>query len=88
MGMLLYMMEQEAKAAAEQVAAKPVPKEEKPEVKEEVKPAEKKPTRADIMKMNVATVRKYATEQGVEGADVMSGADLKRLLVNKMFEEE
>jgi len=54
-------------------------------VKEEPK---KKANRNDIMRMNVATVRAYAEEQGIEGASAMSGAELKRILVNKLFEEE
>lgn len=98
MGMLLYMMELQAKEAAEKTASKPIPKEEtKPEVKKvkQEKPEkpeepkeEKKPSRMEIMRMNVASVREYATSQGIEGANAMSGAELKRILVNKMFEEE
>ena len=90
MGMLLYMMELQAKEAAQKAASKPAPKEEpKPEVKqEEPKEEVKAITRAEIMKMNVSTVRAYATEQGIEGANAMSGAELKRILVNKMIEEE
>lgn len=49
---------------------------------------EKKITRADIMKMNVATVRAYAESQGIEGANAISGAELKRKLCDKMFDEE
>ena len=89
MGMLLYMMEQQndnkAAGATEQVAPKPNLVE-KPEVKEE-KPKEKKITKGDIMKMNVATVRAYAKSQGIKNADDMSGAELKRILGNKLFEE-
>lgn len=92
MGMLLYMMELQAKEAAEKTASKPIPKEEpKPEVKKvkQEKPEEvKKPSRMEIMRMNVATVREYATSQGIENANTISGAELKRILVNKMFEEE
>ena len=88
MGMLLRRrLDNKAEGATtlEAVAPKPIPIEEpKPEVKE--KP--KKVSRVDIMKMNVATVRAYAEEQGIEGANAMSGAELKRILVNKMFEEE
>lgn len=51
-------------------------------------PEEKKITRADIMKMNVATVRAYAESQGIEGANAISGAELKRKLCDKMFDEE
>lgn len=56
--------------------------------KPEEKPVEKKVTRADIMKMNVAQVRAYAETQGIEGANAISGAELKRQLVDKMFEDE
>lgn len=71
-------------AANTKAAPKPVV-EPKPEKKQE---DAKKPSRVEIMRMNVATVREYATEQGIEGANAMSGAELKRILVNKMFEEE
>lgn len=89
MGMLLYMMETQNKAAAtKEVAPKPVSKE--PEVVEakQAEPEPKKVTRAEIMKMNVSAVRAYAMEQGIEGANAISGAELKRMLVNKMFEDE
>ena len=56
--------------------------------KEEVEVVkEKKITRSDIMKMNVATVRAYAEQQGIKGANAMSGAELKRILGDKLFEE-
>ena len=88
MGMLLYMMEMSQKnkaaGATEQVAPKPI---KEPEVVKEETPEEKPITRSDIMKMNVATVRAYAEEQGIEGANAMSGAELKRILGNKLFEE-
>ncbi len=77
-----------ATGATEKVAPKPTlnKKEEvKPVVKEET--PEVKITRSDIMKMNVATVRAYAEQQGIEGADSMSGAELKRILGDKLFEE-
>ena len=89
MGMLLYMMEQQTKnmaaGATEKVAPKPTPvvKEEKPAPKAKVK----KVSRQEIMKMNVATVRAYATEQGIEDADEYTGAELKRILCDKLFEE-
>lgn len=85
--MLLYMMDMEnmAAEATQEVAPKPTHKEEKPEVKDA--PEEKKLTRSDIMKMNVATVRAYAKSQGIEDADDISGAELKRILENKLFEE-
>ena len=91
MGMLLYMMDiqkNEAASGANTAPSKPTPvKEEKPEPKVKEKPAEKKVTRADIMKMNVATVRAYAEKQGIEGANAMSGAELKRILGDKLFDE-
>lgn len=80
-----------ATGATEKVAPKPTPvieetsTETNPEV--EVKEEEKKVSRSDIMKMNVATVRAYAESQGIEGANAMSGAELKRILGNKLFEE-
>ena len=75
-----------AAGATEKVAPKPVKEEVKPEVKEE-KPEEAKITRSDIMKMNVQTVRAYAEQQGIKGANAMSGAELKRILGDKLFEE-
>lgn len=73
------------------VAPKPTHIEEKivtPENKiKEEKPEEKKITQQDIMKMNVATVRAYAKEQGIEDADEKSGAELKRILIDRLFEE-
>ena len=75
-----------AAGATEQVAPKPLSVEEKAEIKED-KPEEKKITRAEIQKMNVATVRAYAESQGIEGANEKSGAELKRILFDKLFEE-
>lgn len=93
MGMLLYMMETQNKnnkaegaTKEKEVAPKPVSKE--PEVVEVEQEQPKKATRAEIMKMTVAAVRAYAEEQGIEGANAISGAELKRMLVNKMFEDE
>jgi hypothetical protein len=86
MGMLLYMMEQQnknkAEGATEKVAPKPIP-----EVKEEKPKKKATATRQEIMKMNVATVREYAKEQGIEDTDEKSGAELKRVLCDKLFEE-
>ena len=75
-----------AERGAANAPSKPTHREVKPEVKEE-KPEEKKLTRSDIMKMNVAQVRAYAEKQGIEGANAMSGAELKRILGDKLFEE-
>ena len=79
-----------AKGATQKVAPTPTLEETKPEVKKEVvkeKPEEKKLTRSDIMKMNVAQVRAYAEEQGIKDANAMSGAELKRILGDRLFEE-
>ena len=90
MGMLLYMMEQQNKnmaaGATQEVAPKPNPEVVKVD---EVKPEaeEKRFTRADIMKMNAAKVKAYAKEQGIKDVDEKSGAELKRILVDKLFEE-
>lgn len=94
MGMLLYMMEMSQKqnntaaSGAKEAPSKPTREVEVKE-KEEPKAAEpeKKITRSDIMKMNVATVRAYAEEQGIKGANAMSGAELKRILGDRLFEE-
>lgn len=76
-----------AEGATEKVAPKPTPIEEtKPELKDD-KPEEKKIAKGDIMKMNVATVRAYAKSQGIEDADEISGAELKRILADKLFDE-
>lgn len=91
MGMLLRrrLTNNAAKGATTLEAVAPTPTHEE-EVKkvEVVKEKAPKVTRGDIMKMNVATVRAYAEEQGIEGASTMSGAELKRILVNRLFEEE
>ena len=71
-----------AEGATNKVAPKPTPI----EVKED-KPEEKKITRQDIQKMNVATVRAYAESQGIEDVNEKSGAELKRILFDKMFDE-
>ena len=67
------------------VTPKPAPAEVKVNEKKESKP---KVTRQDIMKMNVAQVRAYAETQGIKGANAISGAELKRQLIDKMFEDE
>lgn len=78
-----------AAGATQKVAPKPNPQKDAEETKptKNPEPEEKKITRADIMKMNVATVRAYAESQGIKGANAMSGAELKRILGNKLFEE-
>ena len=89
MGMLLRrrLINNTAKGATTLEVVAPTPTHE-PEPENEIKESPKKVSRVDIMKMNVATVRAYAEEQGIEGANAMSGAELKRILVNRMFEEE
>ena len=82
-----------AGATPNRVAPKPTPAKvdekpgKNPEAKEIKKAEEPKITRSDIMKMNVATVRAYAESQGIEGANAMSGAELKRILGDRLFEE-
>lgn len=82
--MLLYMMElsnNKAEGATAKVAPKPTPE----KVKEEE--TAKQVTRADIMKMNATTVKAFAKEQGLDDVDDKSGAEVKRILIDKMFEE-
>lgn len=95
MGMLLYMMElskndKKAAGATDKVAPKPTsptaPKAEE-KVKNKPEKEERKVTRQEIMKMNVATVRAFAETQGIKNVDDKSGAELKRILVDKLFEE-
>jgi hypothetical protein len=78
-----------AAGATSKVAPKPSPKKDAEESKtiKRPEPEEKKIARADIMKMNVATVRAYAESQGIKGANAMSGAELKRILGDRLFEE-
>lgn len=95
MGMLLKRRLYENKAEGstattlDAVAPQPTHEEEKVvKAKDEPRKKTTKASRQEIMKMNVATVRAYAQEQGIEGASAMSGAELKRILVNKLFDEE
>lgn len=47
--------------------------------------AEKKEySKTDILTMNVANLRALATEQGVEGAENISGMKLKDILIEKL----
>jgi len=55
----------------------------KDQPKIESKP-EKFYTKTDINSMKVADIRKLATEQGIENADDISGAELKSILIEKM----
>lgn len=57
------------------------------EVTEETKIEKKNETfytKTDINSMKVAELRKFATEQGIENADDISGAEIKSLLIEKM----
>ena len=88
MGMLLRRrLDHKATGATTLEAVAPTPTHEpKVEVAKETKKP-KKANRNEIMRMNVATIRAYAEEQGIEGASAMSGAELKRILINQLFEE-
>ena len=44
-------------------------------------------SRTEIMRMNVAEVRKFAKGQGIEDVEEKSGAELKRLLCDKLLSE-
>lgn len=72
-----------AEGATQKVAPKPTPS---LDAKEE-KPVENL-TKADIQKMNAATVRAYAEKQGIKDVADKSGAELKRILIGKMFDDE
>lgn len=69
----------------------PSVKENIPNVKEEVKQAvveEVQATafaykKADISRMNVATLRELAKKEGIADAESMTGADIKRYLIEK-----
>lgn len=45
---------------------------------------EKKITKTDIHRMPVEELRKLAEEQGIEGSEYLNGADIKKLLIEKM----
>lgn len=91
MGMLLrrYHNRDNSQVAGvtEQVAPKTVEvadvvDEQTPEVEDEISI-----TRTEIMRMNVAEVRKFAKGQGIEDVEEKSGAELKRLLCDKLLSE-
>ena len=42
---------------------------------------EKEIKKSDITRMSTANLKELANEQGIEGADDMSGADLKKVLI-------
>lgn len=91
MGMLLRRYHNrdnsEVAGVTEQVAPKTVEvadvvDEQTPEVEDEISI-----TRTEIMRMNVAEVRKFAKGQGIEDVEEKSGAELKRLLCDKLLSE-
>ena len=91
MGMLLRRYHNrdnsEVAGVTEQVAPKTVEvadvvDEQTPEVEDE-----KSISRTEIMRMNVAEVRKFAKGQGIEDVEEKSGAELKRLLCDKLLSE-
>lgn len=49
----------------------------------ETKPEEKKYTRTDINRMSKDDLVSLATESGIEGAEEISGSDLKKALIEK-----
>ena len=91
MGMLLRRYHNrdnsEVAGVTEQVAPKTVEvadvvDEQTPEVEDKVEIS-----RTEIMRMNVAEVRKFAKGQGIEDVEEKSGAELKRLLCYKLLSE-
>ena len=91
MGMLLRRYHNrdnsEVAGVTEQVAPKTVEvadvvDKQTPEVEDKVEIS-----RTEIMRMNVAEVRKFAKGQGIEDVEEKSGAELKRLLCYKLLSE-
>lgn len=59
-----------------------IPEETKTVVKEEV-PETTGYTKTEINRMSTADLQKLAAEQGVAGAEEISGAELKKILIEK-----
>ena len=59
-----------------------IPEETVTEVKEEI-PEETAYTKTEINRMSTADLQKLATEHGVSGAEEISGAELKKILIEK-----
>lgn len=59
-----------------------IPEETSTEVKEEI-PEETVYTKTEINRMSTADLQKLATEHGVPGAEEISGAELKKILIEK-----
>lgn len=41
-------------------------------------------TKTDINRMSIAELKAFAKEQGIDGAEKMTGADLKKILIEKL----
>lgn len=63
---------------------KPVKKETVVETPLPLETEKKEYSKTDILTMNVANLRALATEQGVEGAENISGMKLKDILIEKL----
>lgn len=48
-----------------------------------VEPAEATYTKTEINRMSTAELKELATSKGIEGAEDMTGADLKKVLIDK-----
>lgn len=59
-----------------------IPEENVTEVKEEI-PEETAYTKTEINRMSTADLQKLAAEHGVSGAEEISGAELKKILIEK-----
>ena len=59
-----------------------IPEETSTEVKEEI-PEETVYTKTEINRMSTADLQKLAAEHGVSGAEEISGAELKKILIEK-----
>lgn len=59
-----------------------IPEETVTEVKEEI-PKETAYTKTEINRMSTADLQKLAAEHGVSGAEEISGAELKKILIEK-----
>jgi len=88
MGMLLrrhYTNTNDNKGVAEMVAPKIVEEEVKVEVVEEnsIK-EESKYTKTEINRKSTAELRVIAKEIGVENADLLTGSEIKKILIEKL----
>ena len=60
-----------------------LPGENVPDVKEEKSFSDTAYTKTEINRMSTADLQSLATEQGITDADEISGADLKKILIQK-----